>query len=300
MEDLESHHVPSRVDSAHLLPEFKQASGVSIAQQVQAIEASEASTFDISQLLQRENGAALSLVIQDTGESPHTSSMFNNWKSLVELLLRSGANPNLSTPSSDDPTPFAQFAAQYSNAVKRLPLWLHWVELLPVFLHHGANMNILFFSTSTTPCWYTRLFRMSSEHTRADEIFTLLFTHGLDPNRPYRSSTIWAFFLENILSNRTWNPQGVREYSLRSSPIYKTAKVFVQSGASLSCTIKGSLDEYKAFKQAWEALWPYGQEMQLLLKDSRGETRPKVLVDRLKGKERGSGGGNGLSEPLNI
>lgn len=301
IDELESHHISSRIDSAHVLPEFEHTSTSTETQQVQAIDTFEDWSFDIPHLLQRENGAAFSLVMQQhTGEIPKSGPMFKDSKSLVELLLRSGACPNQVPTTVNDLSPFEYLAVQYFKAIHSPALWSQWIDLLPTFLKHDADIHVLFATSSTRPCWFPRLFQISSAHTKAADVFSTLFAHGLDPNRPYKTSTIWVFFLENILNNRIWNPQGVREYNSRTSQIYKTAKVFVEHGASLSCTVKGSQEECKLYKQAWEALWPYGQEMQTLMMESKGETKPAALVTRMRRKERESGGSDSVPAPVDL
>lgn len=293
MDEVESHHIPSRIDSANDLPDFEQTPDYTKSQQAQAIDTSEGWSFDIAHLLQRENGAALSLVMQQHAESNSKSAqLFNDSKSLVELLLRSGANPNQPPTSLNNPTPFEYLAIQYFKAIKDPASWAQWIDLLPTFLHHNADISVLFATSSKRPCWFTRLFQTSSVHSRIADIFSILFAHGLNPNRPHhQTSTIWTLFLENILANHIWNPYGVREYNSRTSQIYQTATEFVRHGASLSCIVKGSQEECKVYKPAWEALWPYGYEMQMLLMEAKGSAKPAALVTRMRGKEGGSGGG---------
>ncbi|KAE9966562.1 hypothetical protein EG328_008827 [Venturia inaequalis] len=295
MDELESHHIPSRIDSAYDLPDFEQTPDYTKSQQAQAIDTSEGWSFDIAHLLQRENGAALSLVMQQHAESNSKSALlFNDSKSLVELLLRSGANPNQPPTSLNNPTPFEYLAIQYFKAIKDPASWAQWIDLLPTFLHHNADISVLFATSSKRPCWFTRLFQTSSVHSRIADIFSILFAHGLNPNRPHhQTSTIWTLFLENILANHIWNPHGVREYNSRTSQIHQTAEEFVRHGASLSCIVKGSQEECKVYKPAWEALWPYGYEMQMLLMEANGdeEAKPAALVMRMRGKEGGSVGG---------
>lgn len=301
MDELESHHISSRIDSAHVLPDFKQTPDYTKSRQAQAIGTLEDCSLDIAHLLQRENGAALSLVMQQhAGDNSQSGPLFNDSKSLVELLLRSGACPNQVSATLNDLSPFEYLATQYSKAIHDPAFWSQWIDLLPTFLQHDADMHVLFANSQTRLCWFTRLFRISAEITKAADVFSILFARGLDPNRPYRTSTIWAFFLENILGNRIWNPQGVREYNVRTSQIYKIAKVFVEHGASLSCIVKGSQEETKLYKQAWEALWPYGQEMQTLVMDSKGEAKPTALLARIKRKESGSGGSSSIPAPVSL
>ncbi|TID26397.1 hypothetical protein E6O75_ATG00890 [Venturia nashicola] len=290
-DELENHHIPSRMDSAHVLPDFEQTLDNSKPQPAQAIDTSEDWSFDIAYLLQRENGVALSLVMQQyTGSNSKSGSMFNDSKSLVELLLRSGASPNQTSTTLNEPTPFEYLAIHYSKAIKDPVLWAQWIDLLPTFLQHGASMSTLFTTSSTRPCWFTRLFHIPSEHTKSVQVFSILFSRGLDPNNPYQTSTIWSFFLQNILANRIWNPQGVREYNSRTSQIYQTAKLFLEHSASLSCRVNGSQEECKFYKQAWEALWPYGQDMQMLLMETKDDAKPAALLTRVRRKEAESGG----------
>jgi hypothetical protein len=234
--------------------------------------------------LQRENGAALALIMEHAVESFTPIPMFNEWSTLVKLLLRSGADPNLKSDSTGSCTPFEIFVDFYFRAFQEPSVWSQWIDAFPIFLQYGADMNVLFPTSSARPCWYSRFLQIPSEHTRAEEIFIALFDHGLDPNKCFRHTTIWAHFLQNILGNRTWNPQGVREYNSRSSQIYRTAKIFVQNGALLSSVIRGNLEDTRASKQAWEALWPYGQEMQDLLKESKSEPRPPAFESWLRRK----------------
>jgi hypothetical protein len=298
-QEQDDYHLSStRVDSAQDLPRIGNMSEFANHQMTPAIEISEAQPIAPPQFLLQENGAALSLVMEHAGDP--VKSLFNDWKILASLLLQLGADPNLKPNTTDRRTPFESFVVFYYKAILKPSAWSQWIDLLPTFLEYGADRNVLFSASGKGSSWYFRLFQTFSEQTRAEEVFSILFDHGLDPNKVYRTSTIWAYFLENILGNRTWNPQGVREYNSRTSEIYKTAQIFLRSGASLSCVVKGGPEGTKAFKQAWETLWPYGQEMQSLLMGSKGEARPSSLEVRYKRKERESGGSSTLPRPVGL